>query len=95
MENADNDIFIDILEKDSEKKSDSEIVKILLNDFLNKITEQSSIKKRSVEFPYKNKWTEIRRNIECLFLVNQLLLVQKMDIARNVVKVSEGKKVRN
>ena len=42
------------------------------------------------------EWSEITRNIQCLVLVNQLLLVQKKDVARkNVMKVSqtkEGKK---
>ena len=39
-----NDVFIDIVDKDSEKKSDFEIVEVLLNDLLNKVTEQSSLK---------------------------------------------------
>ena len=69
------------------------MVEVLLNDLLNKVTEQSSLKiqKRSVNFPYKNEWGEIRRNIPCLVYVNQLLLVQKKDVAKNVVKVSQSK----
>ena len=41
---TDNDVFIVIVDKDSEKKSDFEIVEVLLNDLLNKVTEQSSLK---------------------------------------------------
>ena len=36
--------FNDIVEKDSEKKSNSEIVEVLLNDLLNKVTKQNTLK---------------------------------------------------